>query len=290
MLAACYGYALPANAGISRLNATAAELPCLAVTVGARRSDQAVFEERFARLLWEFGGSVEIDRDARSITLAGAPDDEYLPHPMLVGGMAVMAQWDGRVAVHAASVAIGGQALLIFGEKFAGKSTLVGALALAGHTVIADDVSIAGDGCLTPGPRLVDLRPPADTLLGVARRAVTVRAGANRRLAVGPAPQRVPLGAIVSLAWGEHWSFEPLDVHERFELIANSLVFDPGVIETPPLVDLIALPAWRFVRPRSGARDLAEGARLLALLAAGRPPGELHQRPGAGAGAVGEPG
>ncbi len=180
-----------------------------------------------------------------------------------------MAQWDGHVALHAGSVAVDGGALLIVGDKFAGKSTLVGALALAGHDVLADDVSVATGAFLAPGPRLVDLRPDGAALLGVTARTLPVRAGANRRLTAAAAPGLVPMRAIVKLDWGERWSIRPLRLAERFALLIGALVVNPGVAGPPALTELLSLPAWSFVRPRSGAGDLTEGARRIALLAAG---------------------
>jgi hypothetical protein len=271
MVPACYGYAIRGADCIPHLNWSAVNdlepLEVVVFEVGSRRAES--FGGDFARLVWEFGGTSEIDRRSRRVVLAGAPDGEYLTHPMLVGSTAVMAHWDGRVALHAAAVAIDGRALLLIGEKFAGKSTLVGALALAGHEVIADDISIATNGALTPGPRLVDLRPEAAALLGVVGQTTEVRGGANRRLAVGPARDTVRLAGIVSLEWGEPARLERLDARGRFELVVGALVLDARMVAPPPLLDLLALPAWRFVRARSGAGDLAESARRLALLASG---------------------
>lgn len=244
----------------------------LDVTVASTAVDGVIprFSEDEAVLAWDFGGSAQLDRRAGRVVLSGVPDAEYLPHPMLVASTALMAHWEGRVALHAASVAIDGRGLLVVGGKFAGKSTLVGALALAGHGVIADDVSISrADGRLATGPRLVDLRPEGAALLGVGDdRTVVVRAGANRRLPVDPVPEDIRAATIVSLRWGERWSVEALGARERFALVLGALVLDPRMTTPGALTHLLALPAWRVVRPRSGAGDLAEGARRIALLAA----------------------
>ncbi len=64
-----------------------------------------------------------------------------------------------RIFVHAGAVAYDGSAILIPGESFSGKSTLVAALVAAGATYYSDEFAVLDpDGRLHPYPRRLSLR------------------------------------------------------------------------------------------------------------------------------------
>jgi len=100
--------------------------------------------------------------------------------------------------LHAGAVALNGRALLLLGESWAGKTTLVSALVARGGALLSDDYAPvrASDLCVVPFPRALGVRagrvdPLAPPLL--ARRwvdPVTVAA---------LAPDPVPIGGLVVL-------------------------------------------------------------------------------------------
>lgn len=111
----------------------------------------------------------------------------------------------GLVPLRAATVAIRGRAVAIAGPSVAGKSSLAAALALRGHAVLADAVTVAspegGVHVVRPlGPDAV-LWPDVARLLGLDPDAgrVVRPALAKRAFRLGPRPAPAPLAAIVLL-------------------------------------------------------------------------------------------
>jgi hypothetical protein len=127
----------------------------------------------------------------------------------------------GRFALRGAAVEIGGRALAICGVA-TGTSSLVAALALEGHVVLADGViCIEGDpAAVSPVP---EAKPPRVTLWPDSIRALGLDPSngeivrpvlPSRAFVLGPPPSGpVPLGALVALGVG--YSPDDAEIPER---------------------------------------------------------------------------
>jgi energy-coupling factor transporter ATP-binding protein EcfA2 len=153
-----------------------AGLPAHLVTFTAP-SEIAIID--FILALFPGRGYVEMDRAAagwRSIGLAGKASplltargsqvlvDAREAWQPLIANCAVnwvMQMQHELLFFHAAAVAIGGEGVLIAGEKGAGKSTLSLALAALGHDFFGDEIASVRTGTfeLTPFRRAVSVRP-----------------------------------------------------------------------------------------------------------------------------------
>lgn len=114
------------------------------------------------------------------------------------------------------------------------------------------------------GPRSVDLREDAAHLGGQALGFVGNRP--RWRLRPGDAPAAAPLGGLIRLDWGDSALIEPLAAEERLHTLVNGSALPPGEREALGLLELAALPAWRFVRPRNPAQLEKLTEELLAAL------------------------
>lgn len=120
--------------------------------------------------LLEHGSGVvcRIDRDARSMTVRWPTRLADDPWEFVLGfASAYLLQRRSVVCLHAAAVAVNGEAILIAGPPEAGKSTLAAALLTRGHRLLTDDVAAladqGGDILVQPGP--ATLRPRASALM-----------------------------------------------------------------------------------------------------------------------------
>jgi hypothetical protein len=158
----------------------------------------------------------------------------------------------GRDTFHAGAVIIGGRAWAILGDREAGKSSALAWFQTHGITVMTDDVlAIAGDIALA-GPRCIDLRPEASAHFDLGRDLGVIGLRERRRIDLGPCPAEVPLGGWVYLDWASDYGLHPVDGGTALRRLLGSL----GVNVAPDpvkLLDLTALPARRFCRPRSWA-------------------------------------
>lgn len=130
-----------------------------------------------------------------------------------------------------------------------------------GHEVLSDDVLIIDDGRIFAGPRCIDLREDAASRFGGEDLGVLGSRG-RWRLRPERAPASAPLGGLVHLEWGPTVSVEPVPPSERIPALINASVIRPSPAEAAAYLDLAALPAWRFVRPR----DLSVADRANAQL------------------------
>lgn len=242
--------------------------PVVRVTrrVGERQDEPTAVGEDRAHIALETAGHIAVRREPAAIEFVTVRplDPDELAHPFLARPAAVLATWRGHVALHAGAVLARGAAWLVAGTRETGKSSLLAALAVAGHDVLADDVVVAtADGAAFAGPRSVDLRTK-DTPLGGA--ALTPSRRHTRwRLRLGPVPAEVPLRGLVSLEWGDEVRVEPLDAAERFAFLQARLTLGRLPLDRRPLLALTALPGFRLVRPR---RWDAVPAAIEALVAA----------------------
>lgn len=107
------------------------------------------------------------------------------------------------IFVHAGVVAVGGQALLLPGESFSGKSTLVAALVADGATYYSDEYAVLDEtGAVHPYARRLSIRP-SDGGWGT-RRSVEDIGGV-----AGTVPARPAVIALTAYAPGERWEPQP---------------------------------------------------------------------------------
>jgi hypothetical protein len=161
-------------------------------------------------------------------------------------------------------VTLGDGALLLLGDKQAGKSTTLAHLAeSAGMAVLSDDLAVlTRELDVLAGPRSIDHLGGwfGITELG----AVPVRGGERQRLA--PAPPSARVRGWVQLAWGQSIELEPLDGAARLRLLAGARRARALGGDPQTLLELAALPAYRLSRPRSLAALIPATELLLGAL------------------------
>jgi len=218
--------------------------------------------------VWLAGGDrMELLRDPLTLHVTSrqpiAPD--AIIHPYLGLPATVTSRWLGRVAFHGGAFAHRGRAWVLLGAREAGKSATLGALMRAGHPVISDDVLIVEGTTLFAGPRSVDLRAePAQQLGGEELGIVGNRT--RWRLRPPPGPPQMELGGVIELEWGDGDRLEPLAPHERLQALIASSFPPPKADTAAALLEVAALPAWRYVRRRQLGQLEVQIARLVAEL------------------------
>jgi hypothetical protein len=178
----------------------------------------------------------------------------------------VFARWRGLETLHAgAFVDDRGGAWAVLGDRGAGKSSLLAALAAAGRDVVADDLLVLDGGDCFAGPRCVDLRPDAVVELGLGT-LPPVRSTERRRLVLEPCQGRLALHGCIYLEWGERIAIEPLTPGEHLgRLTAQRRIAGLGA-NVDQLLGLSGLPAFRLRRPQASGRiDVTRGALLEAV-------------------------
>jgi hypothetical protein len=184
-----------------------AEMADPALCLTARGADQ------FFELAYSDGTHFVVDAQANRLCGTWLPpltiEDfaTYLLGPV----MGFVLRQRNILALHASSASIGGQAVVLCGESEAGKSTTAAALALAGISILAEDISPlneqAGILYVEPGYPRICLWPSAvDTLFGTPDALPPLTPTWEKRfLALDGVqakfePQRQPLGAVYLLA------------------------------------------------------------------------------------------
>jgi hypothetical protein len=210
-------------------------------------------------------------------------------HPALWPAAAVLARWEGRETLHAGAFTLDGRgAWAILGERGAGKSSLLAALALEGVELLADDLLVIDTRDCLAGPRCLDLRPAAAAALGIAPRTELVRCTRRRRLALPPARARYQLRGFVYLAWGSELRIEEMAPAERFRaLVEHRRLANLGA-DFDHLLDLASLPAVRLARPHRW-KELPEVLREITAAAGGAGPPLRRGSAARDANAAGEP-
>lgn len=241
------------------------------VTIDCRQIEEAEAGDRIraARADVELvdGERALIERTGRRATLLArsAPDDGRLVHPFLTTVGTIFAWWHGHDAFHGGAFLTDAGAWVLLGERGAGKSSMLAALHLADHPVLADDLVVITDGVAFAGPRCIDLRPDAAEILGVGDLAEPVRGGERLRLVQPDIKPQVPLCGWVVLSWSKRVETRALTPGQRLQHLAAHSSIPPG--HPTSLVRLAGLPGYELSRPRS--RDSFEPAvdRLLGLCA-----------------------
>jgi hypothetical protein len=198
------------------------------------------------------GGFAELDRSRLTARMA-VPEgttDAALVHPFLAPVALVMAWWLGRLSFHGGGVIADGGVWGVLGDKMAGKSTLLAALALAGMEVLTDDVLVINGEAALAGPRSIDLRADAARRLGIGEPLGRIGARERWRVALEPVEAELPLRGWITLGWGDGPAVQPVRGRDRL----SALLPHQGVRLSAPdpaaLVRASALPHWRLVRSR----------------------------------------
>ncbi len=213
------------------------------------------------------GGRVEIDRLTGTIVfvLPRAPGAEELVHPYLGPVAAVIATWLGRESIHAAAFALDGAVWALVGDRGAGKTSTLAALAKQGAGVVCDDMLVVDRATPFLGPRAVDLRAEPAKRLGVGEELGLIGARERWRWRVPQVEGALELAGWVFLEWGDALELERVGSVDRL----RSLFRHRGFLLPPPdpglLVELAALPAFELRRPRSWSSLPSACDRLLEL-------------------------
>jgi hypothetical protein len=260
-----YGLALEGLSGAAAfMQPQSPEAPTLQVHVSAGGDDDVAFvltPDR-ADLPLIGGGRLQLVKGTPEVhfLLPKRPSDEELLHPYLAPAAALFWQWSGREALHAGAFGTSGGAVLILGDKEAGKSTTLGWLASEGTVVLTDDLAIMDGASVVAGPRSIDLRvAPEDH----AAAHHLVRNGERDRVQLDPGPDHLPLAGTVVLDWGPELTFTPVPFDQRLTLIARQRTFH-GLAPNPvALLEVASRPMVRVSRPRQLARLAEFGKALL---------------------------
>ena len=208
------------------------------------------------------GGRLRARRGERAVTydLPAVPPDEDLLHPYLAPAAALVWRWAGREALHAGAFAGPTGAIVVLGDRMAGKSTTLEWLSRAGVSIVADDLAVIESGRVLAGPRSIDLRDSQASDL------TTVRGGDRRRATLPGAPASAPLKGVALLEWGPHAEVSSIPLEKRWATFAAHRMY-PGLdVDPVSLLRLVTVPALRFVRPRSRASLEGVGQALLEML------------------------
>lgn len=193
------------------------------------------------------------------------PPDADLLHPYLAAAAALVWRWEGREAIHAGAVAVGGGAVLLLGGREAGKSTTLGWLSSAGIPVLTDDLAVLDGNQVLAGPRSVDLRRANTATVGTHQ----VRGGGRHRVRLPPAPRSLPLRGISVLEWGESLVVSPVPIEQRAGLLAPQRHFPDLATDPRAFLELLSVPPFRITRPRGLASVAATGEAIMETF--GRP-------------------
>ncbi len=261
-----YGLRVSGLAGAERwMQPVPASAATLHVHVTSARPDASPtrVDEREANIALIGGGRLLARRDEATVTFATAAElspDELL-HPYLAPAAALTWQWRGREALHAGALAIGEGAVLLLGDKEAGKSTTLAWLATRRSAIVlSDDLAVVVDGSVFAGPRSLDLRVPDAAGAG---ELPVVRGGDRVRLALGSAPLALPVAGVVVLAWGPRLEVRPVPVADRLGVLARQRSFPGLPASGTELLDVAALPMVTVVRPRDAADVQATAVAIL---------------------------
>src|SRR5579884_635872 len=232
-------------------------------TTGPRPPGTVVVEDARGEVWLPGGGLIEISREplnARFKTSQPVPGNAVL-HPLMGLPAAIANRWLARHALHGGAFLHEGRAWAVLGDRESGKSSTLGYLVTSGHTVLSDDILILEGQTVYAGPRTVDLRSEAAHLGGEKLGLVGNRE--RWRLYSSTSPPSAPLAGFIHLTWGTSVRLTALDPNARLPALIESSVFRPSPADAQRLLDLVALPAWRLIRPRAISEIAAVTARLL---------------------------
>ncbi len=167
----------------------------------------------------------------------------------------------GDVALHAASIDLGGRAVLLAAPTTAGKTTLAAAFHAAGFRTLSDDLSCCrteGGDWVYPGPAVLRMRLDMASTLGLPDTYVPYRSDVKVYNAINPdrrgTGEKVPLCGILFLREGEGPPrFEARRPPDTLRDLWSQSFFLPGdedhVRGFGGLADVVRrVPAWDLFR------------------------------------------
>jgi len=198
------------------------------------------------------GGGLVVER-AKGLASFTTPEplsDAELVHPYLAPVVAVTARWLGRNAFHAGAFEHGGGAWVVFGDQGDGKSSLLAALALAGNSVVADDVVVVLGDRVCAGPRSVDLREDAAHALGGGEHIGLLGFRERWRVPLGPIESELPLSGWIALEWSPKLETARLPAPVLLQHLLGFHMLEVEPRSRAHLVDMLRFPAFVLRRPR----------------------------------------
>lgn len=205
-----------------------------------------------------------VDPVGRSIRVWGTTEPPMREALLWSTPAALCAIHRGDIALHAASVDIGGRAVLLAAPTTAGKTTLAAAFHAAGFRTLSDDLSSCrtdGGAWVYPGPAVLRMRPDMASALELPDTHVPYRSDVKvyhgidlHRRGTG---EMVPLAGIVFLREGEGSPrFEPRPSSETIRDLWGLSFFLPGDDDHlrgfGGLTDIVGrVPSWDLYRELS---------------------------------------
>ena len=197
------------------------------------------------------GGQVHLDRrsrEARFLVPDALPPSE-LVHPCLGAVASIFSHWDGRLGFHAGAFVQADRAWGVLGGNEAGKSSLLGAMAIRETPILTDDFLTLSGPQAWAGPRSIDLREGAIESLDLTGLVRPSRGGTRWRLPLGDVPPTVPLGGWFLLGWGEEVALANVSPEMRLRELPLYRPVQDSPRDLASLLDLVTLPTWRLERP-----------------------------------------
>ena len=195
---------------------------------------------------------VRLVREPPAVAFVGPEllDKQSLIHPFVAPAAAVLAHWQGWIAIHAGSFARGGKAWLLVGDNARGKSSTLAAIARRGDCVLSDDLAVVRGDKVLAGPRSIDLREPHD--FANAEDLGIVGERRRWRIWLEAAPVELPIGGAITLDWADQPRVEQLDLEHR----ASPLMKELATARTPQAVlRLMSFPTISVSRPRGALSE-----------------------------------
>jgi hypothetical protein len=159
-------------------------------------------------LLWVEGyGSFAVDPDAPSVGLPTGGESAVRREERLWGVPTMLCFLRrGDLPLHAASVDVGGEAVLLAAPGYFGKTTLAAGFDAAGYRVLAEDVScirLSSEPAVVPGPAMLRVRHDVAERLVLPRARAIAESGDRVHFSLDPERRGdsspVPLRAVVLL-------------------------------------------------------------------------------------------
>ena len=224
-------------------------------------------QEESAEIWLSDGEHVTVDRPSLTVRFSSPRPiaEELIVHPYLGLPASIAAHWLGRLPLHGGAFVHEGRTWALLGTKEGGKSSTLGWLHQRGHRVLSDDILVLDGTEVFAGPRCVDLRREAAGELGGSSLG-SLASRERWRLRLGDTQPSEPLAGFIHLGWGERTVVDRLDLGARLPGLIEHSVIRPTSGTAVEYLDLAALPAWRFIRPRRLEDIPGAGTQLLEVL------------------------
>src|SRR5256714_814723 len=192
------------------------------------RDEACMFVPDVGRMLIRHGSEIVFDPH-------NGVDESVMRLFILGPGLGVLLHQRGFLVLHASAIVANGEAIAFIGEKGQGKSTMAGAMARRGFSLLADDI-VAIDVDATPRPMVypgfpqIKLWPEAAAELGAQveqlPRVHPELEKRGRRMEERFATEPAPLGKIFVLADGDEDSIHSLPPQQVFmNLVHNCYTY-----------------------------------------------------------------